>query len=138
MIEEPITPESLALLVSSRHHTAGPWQLTRELGIDIDWTDELHGDKLGRTSYPPFGAPIIHMASEIRHEPITTRVLAHELGHALLHEGIANYYRLADNGYSKSESEAERFTVSLLTQYYTEEYGRLPTTLEDIQMQYGI
>jgi Zn-dependent peptidase ImmA (M78 family) len=136
--EVPIKPEHMAMYMSKLHGTSNPWQIIEDLGMDIDWTDELHGDKLGRTSYMPFGMPIIHMAAEIRHDPVNTRVLAHELGHALLHNGVANFYRLSDHGYDKSEREAERFAAQLLTQYYVEEYGRLPETLEDIQMQYGL
>ena len=138
MLDEPITPKAMAYFMPLRYGTSDPWTLIERLNINLEWTDSLKGDKLGRTNYSPFGEPVIYLASSIRHSPIKTRVLAHELGHALLQNGVAAYYRVADRGRSKSEDEAERFAVALLTQLYAEEYGRLPETLEDIQIQYGI
>ncbi|WP_125572354.1 ImmA/IrrE family metallo-endopeptidase [Lacticaseibacillus songhuajiangensis] len=124
--------------MNRRYKTSEPWALVERLNICVEWTDALKDDKLGRTNYSPFGESVIYLASSIRHSPIKTRVLAHELGHALLQNGVAAYYKMADRGHSKSEDEADRFALTLLTQLYEEEFGRLPDKLEDIQMQYGL
>ena len=137
-MRDKIKPAELALFVSQRYGTPDPWKLVEILNIDVKWTTALQGDKLGRTSYPPIGAPLIWLADSIRVNPIKTRVLAHELGHALLHEGDASYFRLTDSEHSKSEAEAEKFAVTLLSELYEDETGHLPSTIEDLQLMYGI
>ncbi|WP_196246210.1 ImmA/IrrE family metallo-endopeptidase [Lacticaseibacillus zhaodongensis] len=138
MVDDKVTPERLALFVSKRYGTPNPWQLVERLGIDVKYTPALSGDKLGRTCFPPMGAPLIWLAESIKGSPLKTRVLAHELGHALLHDGTAAYYRVADRGISKAENEAERFALTLLTELYEDETGRLPETISDLENMYGM
>lgn len=92
-----VTPEGMAFFMKRRHDTSDPWALVEALGIDVKWTDILSGDKLGRTGFPPFGAPVIYLSNRVKYSPLKTRVLAHELGHALLHEGTAAYYSTASH-----------------------------------------
>lgn len=122
-----------------RYGTADPWKLVEMLDIDVTWTDGLGKDTLGRTWFDPCDEDKAHilMSNEIRESPLRIRVLAHELGHAVMHVGDSVYYRLADRGWDKSEQEAESFCLTLLTELYDEETGHLPETADDIKIMYG-
>lgn len=90
-----VTPEGMAFFMKRRHSTSDPWTLVEALGVDVKWTDILSGDKLGWTGFPPFGAPVIYFSTRVKYSSIKTRVLAHELGLALLHDGVGAYYSTA-------------------------------------------
>ncbi|WDF83563.1 ImmA/IrrE family metallo-endopeptidase [Lacticaseibacillus pabuli] len=134
----PRTAQEWAFFMKFRYGTADPWKLVEILDIDLMWSNALGKDKLGRTGFLPDDKPFIILSSAIRDSPLRTRVLAHELGHAVMQNGVAAYYRTADHGYSKSEQQAESFCLTLLTELYNEETGHLPETIGDLQTMYGI
>lgn len=131
------TEEEWAWHLVNKYHTADPWKLTEAMSVDIQWVNFDDNEKLGFTNWLG-DQPIIMLKRELKGTRGAIRVLAHELGHVVLHKGINMYYHNALNGEQKSEAEANRFMMGLLTYYYHEEEGRLPDTLHELTAEYGV
>ncbi len=121
--------------IAHRYGTADPFTIADKLNIEVQWR-ELTPGILGKTVYV-FGQPIVMLDNCVKHSVQSTFVMAHELGHVLLHEGLASYYSLIPNGDDKSEYEADRFAETLLILYYVEEHRELPENYRDLVSEYG-
>lgn len=96
--------------------TADPFRIAELLNVQLDWV--TIGDyPLGKTVYD-HDAPLVLMNSRIKHSPKQYFVMAHELGHVVLQEGLNGYYTTALHGRSSLEAEADEFSVSLLSQLF--------------------
>ncbi|MDR0921736.1 MAG: ImmA/IrrE family metallo-endopeptidase [Lactobacillales bacterium] len=65
-------------------------------------------------------------------------VMAHELGHALLHPDLSSYYSFGKYQKSKVENEANFFSVHLMYEFCCEELSCPPTSIYELQTRYGI
>lgn len=119
-----------------RYGTADPFQIAERLNVEIHWEDLGEG-LLGRTVYM-FGAPIILLNPVMQDTPKRYFVLAHEIGHVLLHAGLSSYYRVAYHGHDKAEYEANQFAAALMVGLYREDYDRLPDTYHDLECAFGL
>ena len=64
-------------------------------------------------------------------------VMAHELGHIVLHADVAGYYKSAYHGDNKAEYEADLFAKELLVFLYDEDHQEAPATYENLVHEYG-
>lgn len=135
-MSKSIKIKDAASFIAKRYGTANPFTLADKMNIDVKWCD-LGSRLLGKTQYY-FGQPTVLLNRIVQDSPKRYDVLAHEIGHVVLHEGVAAYYHLNKRTNSKSEYEAAVFSTALLTVYYEEDQERLPQTLEDLHTAYGV
>ncbi|WP_262315407.1 ImmA/IrrE family metallo-endopeptidase [Lacticaseibacillus parakribbianus] len=121
--------------IAHRYGTADPFTIAEQLNIDVRWRD-LGPGIMGKTVYV-FGQPTVLLNPQVKDTPERLFVMAHELGHVILHEGLASYYRLARGGNDKAEYEADCFAEKLLVLLYVEENRELPATYDDVVHGYG-
>ncbi|WP_127849687.1 ImmA/IrrE family metallo-endopeptidase [Lacticaseibacillus hulanensis] len=134
-LETPATPDGTAEYIEHRYHTADPWTLCDHLNIGVHWA-WMPTTLLGHTVYM-HGRPVIALSQEIRYTPQAYAVLAHELGHVIMHAGIATFYNRTGRR-NKLEYQADKFASTLLTFLYVEEHDRLPETIHDLECEYGV
>lgn len=112
--------KKIVIQLMKKYATNDPFELSECLGIKVLYHD------LGHTwgyfsTYKRFKAIHINQKLSEEHIPFTC---AHELGHAVLHKGIATNYLKAHTLFSvdKIEREAHMFAVELiLPDYYLKE-----------------
>jgi Zn-dependent peptidase ImmA (M78 family) len=121
--------------IRKRYGSSDPFKLADALNVEVDWSP-LPESLLGRTVYYDDDS-IILLNTSIRCTNKRIGVMAHELGHVVLHGGIATYFHTS-NSESKMEYQADKFATALLTQLYFEENNRLPETHHDIELEYGV
>lgn len=64
-------------------------------------------------------------------------VLGHALGRVIEQDGLTAYY-IANNKFrSKSESEADKFALGLMTNLFNEENERVPYSYDKLRSMYG-
>lgn len=122
--------------VLNRYNTADPFIIAEHLNIEVDYA-ALGEMPLGKTMYDK-EMPIVMLNDSLRYSPQRYFVMAHELGHVILHEGLNSYYTGITSGYDKLENEANEFGVGLIGLLYVEDNDRLPETFEEVQKEYGI
>lgn len=122
--------------VINRYHTADPFVIAERLNIEVDYA-VLGKMPLGKTMYDK-EMPIVMLNDSLQYSPQRYFVMAHELGHVILHEGLNSYYTGITNGHDKLENEANEFGVGLIGLLYVEDNDRLPETFEEVQKEYGI
>lgn len=127
---------NMVLYIIHRYGTADPFRIAEELNIEIKWTD-LGSSVLGKTQYM-LGQPVVMLNDAIRDSQQRYFVMAHELGHVILHADIAAYYKITDHGDGQAEQEADRFADELLTFLYVEDHEALPDTVSDLTHEYGV
>ncbi len=55
-----------------------------------------------------------------------------------MHEGLAGYYTGVRFGYDQFENQANEFATGLLTHYFVEENDRVPETIRELELTYGL
>lgn len=123
--------------IVDRYKTADPFIIADKLNIDVEWTSLLGAKPFAKTNYDG-DQPIVMMNERIRYLPSRYYTLAHEIGHVILHEGLAGYYTGVRFGHSKLEHEADVFAAALLGVLYIKENDRYPDTLNDLVYSYGL
>ncbi|KAF0367873.1 ImmA/IrrE family metallo-endopeptidase [Pediococcus acidilactici] len=122
--------------VQERYKTADPFKIAEILNIDVRYC-YLGRMPLGKTNYDDKGVIII-LNDSLRDSPQKYFTLAHELGHYFMHEGLAGYYTGIRFGYDEFENQANEFASGLLALFYVEEYDRLPNTIRELEVTYGL
>ena len=107
-------------------HTNDPYVIAERLGIVV-----LHRKAVikGFTAQTVKvnGYPTIISINDAYTEKSKKILCAHELGHALLHEGCVNHFAITSNNYSTNvEREANLFAVALLTDESLDERLNMP------------
>lgn len=121
--------------IGERYGTYNPFSIADKLNVDIFWKD-IYPRPYAETIY--YGdEPTIMMSNIIKDSPERYYVLAHELGHVIEHEGLAAYYVANSKFRNRSESEADKFAISLITHLYVEENGKLPDSYTELEYMYG-
>lgn len=123
--------------VFDRYNTADPFIIAEKLNIDIEWTNLFLEKPFAKTTYDG-DAPIVMINERIRYLPSRNYTMAHEIGHIILHEGLSSYYTGIRFGHSKLEHEADVFAAALMGMLYVEENDRLPETLNELVVSYGL
>ena len=122
--------------VVARYGSADPFLIAEKLNIELHWV-ALGPMPLGKTIYDN-SAPIVMLNSAIRDTPQRYFVMAHEVGHVILHEGLSGYYTGFTHGYDRLEHEANEFAIGLMGILYIEDNDRLPETIAELSQEYGI
>lgn len=122
--------------VVTRYNTADPFRIAEKLNIEVHWVP-LGRMPLGKTIYDG-DAPIVMLNYSIRDTPQRYFVMAHEVGHVILHEGLSGYYTGFYHGYDRLEREANQFAIGLMGMLYIEDNGRQPETMGELSREYGI
>lgn len=122
--------------VVDRYGTADPFKIAEYLNIDVRWSP-LGARPLGKTNYDDLG-PIVMLNNCIRDSQERYFVLAHELGHVILQEGLSGYYTGAYFGHDKLENQANEFAIGLIGMLYVEDNDRVPDTIYELEKTYGV
>lgn len=122
--------------IAHRYRTADPFKIADQLNVELRWAD-LGDEVLGKTQYIA-GRPLIFLSDSIKGKPKMFFVMAHELGHVILHADVSGYYKVAYHGDDKAEHEADQFAGQLLMRLYWEENRVLPETIQDLAREYGV
>ena len=114
--------------VPERYGTANPFKLAELLNIEVRYWKTNYDDK----------GTIIILNDSLRYSNERYFTLAHELGHFFMHEGLAGYYTGIRFGYDQFENQANEFATGLLTHYFVEENDRVPETIRELELTYGL
>lgn len=127
---------TIAKLVAGRYHTANPFTIAEKLNIQVEWCP-LADLPLGKIIYDG-KQPVIMLNDNIKHRPAQYFVLGHELGHAIMQEGLVGYYTSSVRNKSQLETDADQFSVALMALLFVEDNDRLPDSYDDLATQYGL
>lgn len=129
------TLNELMKIIGNRYGTYDPFSIAEKLNIDVYWKD-IYPRPYAENLY--YGnEPTIMLSNTIKETPEKYYALSHELGHAIKQEGLSAYY-IANNRFrSKSENEADKFALGLVTNLFTEEQGCLPYSYNELRSMYG-
>lgn len=119
-----------------RYGTADPFRIADELGVDLRWAD-LGANVMGKTQYM-LSQPVVMLNEAVHDSNQRYYVMAHELGHVILHADVASYYKITTHGNGKAEAEADQFATALMVRLYWEEHSELPDTVSDLTHEYGV
>lgn len=122
-------------IITSRYHTANPFVIAERLNIDVVYASFKKEPKGMTFNYE--GQPVIALSNEIKESNQRYFVAAHELGHAVEQADLSAYYTARDHWKRKSEVEADKFAVTLLSKLYVEEHNELPRNWYDLVHEYG-
>ena len=121
------------------NRTSDPFSLARSLGIDVDCADlgELKG------FYVVYGTGRYIVLNQNLNERMTRVVLAHEIGHDILHRDIAANGGMGESSFfdmtSKPEREANIFAAELLiSDDDMTEQGERGCTIEEAAAAIGV
>ncbi|KRK21364.1 hypothetical protein FC61_GL000005 [Levilactobacillus brevis ATCC 14869 = DSM 20054] len=64
--------------------------------------------------------------------------MGHELGHAILQEGLVGYYTSSNKAHGQLETEADEFSAALMGLLFIEDNDRMPSSYKDLARQYGL
>ena len=107
-----------------------------KLNIEVDWC-RFGKMPLGKTVYDGH-EPVIMLNQLIKHTPAQYFVLGHELGHAILQEGLVGYYTSSVRNHSQLETEADQFSVALMALLFVEDNDYMPESYDELATQYGL
>lgn len=122
--------------VVNRYKTANPFMIADKLNIEVDWC-RFGKMPLGKTVYDGH-EPVIMLNQLIKHTPAQYFVLGHELGHAILQEGLVGYYTSSVRNHSQLETEADQFSVALMALLFVEDNDYMPGSYDELATQYGL
>ncbi|WP_277631363.1 ImmA/IrrE family metallo-endopeptidase [Atopococcus tabaci] len=122
--------------LKKEYGTYNPFLLSDYLGIEIVYVPFL--DNPQGQYVKLFDVPTILINEKLKSSSRRYFVLAHEIYHYLEHEDLAGYYILNSITRGKMESEANAFASALLFNYYIEDTGSLPSTVDEIVFAYGV
>ena len=122
--------------VVQRYGTSDPFRIADYLNIEVRWS-ALGNHPLGKTIYD-HDDPIVMLNDNISDTPKRYYVMAHELGHVILHEGLSSYYTGAYLGHNRLENEANEFAIGLMGIMYNDDNDRPPETIYELQIAYDI
>lgn len=121
--------------IAKRYGTCDPFRIAETLNVDVVYAPFVREPKGMRFEF--HGQPAIALSDEIRDSPQRYFVMAHELCHAIEHEGMAALYTSNGHWRGQLENQSDKFAVTLLSQFYIEENGCLPSNYFDLVHAYG-
>lgn len=122
------------------HGTCDPFLLADYLGFRIEY-GHFNRVPLGQTIPPRhrlIPKPIIVLDETLKGCNDSFFVCAHELCHALNHDGLSSYYVANCVSHAKLEVEANRFAIDLAVAHYTHTHGAPPHYFEQLEQCYGV
>ncbi len=130
---------SLVRKTVREQHTSDPFSLAMGLGLDVDYADlgELKG------FYVVYKTGRYIVINQNLDERMTKLVLAHEIGHDMLHRDIAENGGMGESSFfdmtSKPEREANIFAAELLiSDEEMVELGERGCTIEEAASELGV
>lgn len=126
---------SLTNSLSHKHGTSDPFEIAKKLCISINWLP-LGTYPLGKVSH--YGKiRFIILNDKLKRYDKKYFVLAHELGHFLLHGNLNKYEAFSCFTHNHLEVEANRFAEQLLFQFYIEQKKHIPLNWNVLEEVYG-
>lgn len=120
--------------IYNRAKTFNPFLIAESEGIEYKYVDASFEFE-GQTSNV-IGKPLILLNSNLIDSPRRFVVMAHEICHVLLHNGLISYYTLGSLQQSKMEYEANKFTSILLINFFVEYTGDMPESFQAMQNEF--
>lgn len=120
--------------IYNRAKTFNPFLIAESEGIEYKYVD-ASSEFEGQTSNV-IGKPLIVLNSNLIDSPRRFVVMAHEICHVLLHNGLISYYTLGSLQQSKMEYEANKFTSILLINFFVEYTGDMPESFQAMQNEF--
>lgn len=120
--------------IYNRAKTFNPFLIAESEGIEYKYVD-ASSEFEGQTSNV-IGKPLIVLNSSLIDSPRRFVVMAHEICHVLLHNGLISYYTLGSLQQSKMEYEANKFTSILLINFFVEYTGDMPESFRAMQNEF--
>lgn len=120
--------------IYNRAKTFNPFLIAESEGIEYKYVDASFEFE-GQTSNV-IGKPLILLNSNLIDSPRRFVVMAHEICHVLLHNGLISYYTLGSLQQSKMEYEANKFTSILLINFFVEYTGDMPEIFQAMQNEF--
>lgn len=117
---------SLTSRIKNTWNTNDPYKIAEKFGIVVLHRDNCYKDFTAQTVKFP-GYPTIISINNVYSAFSKKLLCAHELGHALLHEGYVNHFAITDqNVVTNVEQEANLFAISLMTESDVDESLCMP------------
>lgn len=115
--------------------TFDPFLIAEQLDVEYKYVDLGNMDGM----YAPIlNEPLILLNDKLESFNKKYVVMAHEVGHVVMHPDLASYYTLNDYTRSKVETEANIFACTLLLNFYQEVYDGYPESFEQLKILYGM
>jgi len=125
---------ALVSQIGEEYKTFNPFIWAKDMNLKIYWK-EIGPKPLAVTTFL-LDKPLTIMSNELKSSNRRYFILAHEMGHALMHKTLKSYY-ISNNAHRKElEDEANEFAIVVVTNLYIEEYGNIPT-FKDLSTNYG-
>lgn len=122
-------------LIGDRYGTYNPFMIAEKLNIAVYWKN-MYPRPYAETLYYN-DEPTIMLSNTIKDSPERYYVLSHELGHVIEHDGLSAYYIANSKFHNKTENEANKFALGLVTRLYKEEHDHVPYSYSDLRHEYG-
>lgn len=116
--------------IYNTYHTRNPYELVDYMGGIVVYTNDFDDNTLGLSTIINNNLWIVGVSSKIQNYQLTKFVIAHEIGHRVLH-GLSNNIFLKRDTFlnlGKLENQADEFALNLL--YSDEELNSI--------LEYGI
>lgn len=128
--------KKLVYFIGNHYRSYDPFILCEKMNIDVKYKPFL-SEPLGETTYFR-NRPIIILADSLRYSNQRYFVCAHELGHAINHQGLASFYTSNKLNKGKLEVEADKFACALIGMLYVEDTGEFPDSIKELEWRYGL
>ncbi|NTM61136.1 ImmA/IrrE family metallo-endopeptidase [Enterococcus faecium] len=119
-----------------KYQSTNPFYICEKMDIQIEYVPFIDDPK-GQFQ-EILGRAVILLNDELKYSEERFYICAHELGHAIFHQGLSSYYVSTRNSRSKSESEANCFAANLIADLYKEDTQMYPRKIEDLSRLYGL
>ncbi|WP_445447832.1 ImmA/IrrE family metallo-endopeptidase [Enterococcus lactis] len=127
---------SLVGKLKQKYNSANPFTICEKMYIQIRYVPFLNNPK-GQFQ-ELLGRSVILLNHELKYSEERFYICAHELGHAIFHQGLSSYYVPTRSSRSKSESGANCFAANLIISLYKEDNDQYPRKIEDLTNLYGL
>lgn len=110
-----------------------PFKIAEYLGIDVVFTEKLPNTNMGLAVSE---LKVAFIDSEFWDKPFSYFLCAHELVHAIGHNGIQPYYNFNELAKGKIENEADNGAIKLIVNYYFEIFPNHETFRPELVLNY--
>ena len=122
--------------IKRKYNSVNPFVISEKMGIEIKYVPFLENPK-GQFQEIR-GQAFIFLNEDLKESEERFYICAHELGHAIFHQGLSSYYVSTRSSRSKSESEANCFAANLIVSLYEDDTDQFPREVGLLTKLYGL